>query len=118
MKNKIKNNKTTIIFLIALFALITYCGLQTFIINDDLPYSLFNRSSIRISNIIQILRNQVSDYLFINGRFVIHCVVQFVLIWGKTLFSFVNAFAIIASIIFMKKIVCLKYKLKREKISL
>jgi len=30
------------------FILITYCGLQTFVINDDLPYSLFNRSDVRV----------------------------------------------------------------------
>ena len=108
MKKIWKENKVTIIFMLMLFVLITYCGLQTFIINDDLPYSLFNRSNVRVTNIIQILRNQGSDYLFINGRFFVHCIVQFVLIWGKNLFSILNALSIIISIIYMKKIVTLK----------
>ena len=108
MKKIWKENRIIIIFLLMFFMLITYCGLQTFIINDDLPYSLFNRSNVRVTNIIQILRNQGSDYLYINGRFFIHCVVQFVLMWGKNLFSVLNALSIIISLIFMARIITMK----------
>ena len=72
-----KKNKLEIIFFLVITLLFIYCGLQTFVINDDLPYSLFYRGDVRITNIKQIIRNQASDYLTINGRFFIHCAVQF-----------------------------------------
>lgn len=104
----LNKNKFLILLLIAIVVLFTYCGLQTFVINDDLPYSLFYRGPERITNISQIIQNQLSDYLTINGRFFIHCVVQFVLMFGKNLFSIINALCIVTTLMFMKKIINLK----------
>lgn len=115
MKELLKKHKTTILILLIFIVLITYCGLQTFVINDDLPYSLFHRSNVRVTNIMQIIRNQASDYLNINGRFFIHCIVQFVLMFGKNLFAPLNALCIVTTIIFMKKIIDLKLKNKKIK---
>lgn len=106
----IKKNKYEIILYIIIIGLFTYCGLRTFVINDDLPYSLFYRGDSRISSIGQIIQNQMSDYLTINGRFFIHCVVQFVLMFEKNLFSILNAICIVVTIFFMKKIIILKSK--------
>ena len=114
MKKYIISKKYTIIFLSILFMLITWCGLQTFVINDDLPYSLFYRGSERISSLKQIYLNQRSDYLTINGRFFVHCVVQFVLMFEKKLFSIINAICIVLTIIFSKKIV--DFNIKESKI--
>ena len=102
--NYIKNNKYIIIFFSLVFILFTYCSLQCFPASDDLPYSLFYRSPDRISTIGQIIRNQVSDYLTINGRIIVHSVVQFMLMFNRNLFSVVNALCIITSFIFMYKI--------------
>ena len=106
----LKKNKFLILILIAIVVMFTYCGLQTFVINDDLPYSLFYRGPVRITRISQIIRNQLSDYLAINGRFFVHCVVQFVLIYGKKLFSVVNGICIVTTLLFMKEIIKLKTK--------
>jgi len=103
--NFVKENKLSILFLMIIFILLTYCSLQCFPINDDLPYSLFYRGTERITTIKEIILNQMSDYLTINGRFFVHCVVQFMLIFNRNLFSFVNALCIIVTIVFMKKIV-------------
>lgn len=110
MINFLKKNKYLILLLVAIVVLFTYCGLQTFVINDDLPYSLFYRGPERITNISQIIQNQMSDYLTINGRFFIHCVVQFVLMFGKNLFSVINAICIVTTLMFMKEIINLKTK--------
>lgn len=101
----IKIHKFEIIIFVVFFSLLSWCALNTFVINDDLPYSLFNRTNERITNIFQILRNQYSDYLFINGRFIIHSIVQFVLMFDKNLFAFLNAGFIILTIIYAKKII-------------
>jgi len=106
----IKKNKYEIIFYMIVVGLFTYCGLRTFVMNDDLPYSLFYRGESRITSISQIIQNQMSDYLTINGRFFIHCAVQFVLMFGKNLFAIINAICIAVTIFFMKKIFILKSK--------
>ena len=104
MKKWLCDNKFSILFLTIVFVMLTYCSLQAFPINDDLPYSLFYRGTSRVTNIKQIIMNQRSDYLTINGRFFIHCVVQFMLMFNRNLFSFINSLCIIITFVFMEKI--------------
>lgn len=110
MKDLIKKNKFTIVFLIIVFILFMYCALQGFTINDDLPYSFFYRGNERVTTIKQIILNQMSDYLTINGRFFVHCVVQFVLMFNRNLFSILNSICLIITFIFTKKSVDLVLK--------
>lgn len=102
--NFLKKNKFVILLLIIITVLLTYCSLQCFPGSDDLPYSLFYRGSERVTNIKQIYYNQRSDYLTINGRFFVHCMVQFMLMFNRNLFSLINALCIVTTIIFMNKI--------------
>jgi len=108
MKNYLKKkniNIFSVIVLIIFIIVMIYCGLNTFIINDDLPYSFFMRGNDRITNVFEIIRNQISDYLTINGRVIIHSVVQFLLIFGKTLYSVLTPIIIVITFIIMKKII-------------
>ncbi len=101
IKDVISNNKWLILIFIVMFCVFLCCGLNTFPSNDDLPYSFFYRGPERVQNIIQVLKNQVADYREINGRFLVHCVVQFVLIFDRVLFSILNAAIIVGTIYLM-----------------
>ena len=92
MKKFLRENKFIVLIFTMLFGVLIYSALQTLITSDDLPYSLFYRGEYRITHLSQIIANQESDYLTINGRFLVHCVVQFMLMFGKNLFAVVNLF--------------------------
>ena len=91
MKKFLRENKFIVLIFTMLFGVLIYSALQTLITSDYLPYSLFYRGEYRITHLSQIIANQESDYLTINGRFLVHCVVQFMLMFGKNLFAVVNA---------------------------
>lgn len=95
MLDKIKKNKWNLILLFLVFLILCYCHLNTFIINDDLPYSLFLRENVRITNIQQIITNQIFDYFHINARVFLHGIVQFLLIFDKKLWSILNPLVIV-----------------------
>jgi len=105
VKNWITNNKWCILFLTGLFFALFYCATQTFIINDDLPYSMYYRGSERITNIKEIIFNQIQDYQNISPRIFVHSVVQFLLIFNKDLWSILNPMMIILTIILLAYIV-------------
>lgn len=110
MKKFLRENKFIVLIFTMLFGVLIYSALQTLITSDDLPYSLFYRGEYRITHLSQIIANQESDYLTINGRFLVHCVVQFMLMFGKNLFAVVNAICIITTLIFVNLIVKLYTK--------
>jgi hypothetical protein len=110
MKKFLRENKFIVLIFTILFGVLIYSALQTLITSDDLPYSLFYRGEYRITHLSQIIANQESDYLTINGRFLVHCVVQFMLMFGKNLFAVVNAICIITTLIFVNLIVKLYTK--------
>ena len=105
IKKYILNNKLYLIILLLVFLSLFYCSLSTFIINDDLPYSFFYRTDVRVTNIIQVFKNQVADYFNISSRVFVHMIVQFLLIFGKNLWSVLNPIAIIISMILIGKII-------------
>lgn len=114
MKRKIlkamKENKWIILFLVLILGMFIYTSLQTFLINDDLPYSFFYRSEERVTTLGQVVKNQISDYYTINGRVIVHMVVQTLLIFGKSLWSILNPIVIVFTIYFMYKIATLFIK--------
>lgn len=105
MVDKIKENKWSIVFLILLFVILVFCHFQTFIINDDLPYSLYFRANNRVTDIIGIIKNQVFDYSHISPRIFIHFIVQFLLMFEKNLWSFLNPLVIISIVVLMSYII-------------
>ena len=113
MKEWIKRNKWIILFLSLVFGILVYCHFQTFIMNDDLPYSLFFRGPNRITNIKEVIVNQLFDYSHISARIFIHIIVQALLIFDKNLWSILNPLVIITIISLMSFIV---YELTNKKI--
>ena len=105
MLAKIKENKVSVIFLVLFFMVLVFCHLNTFILNDDLPYSLYFRENNRITNITGVIANQLFDYVAISPRIFIHMIVQTLLIFNKTLWSFLNPLVIITIIILMAYII-------------
>jgi len=93
-----------------MFIALVYCSLNTFISNDDLPYSFYDRTSVRVTNIIQIIKTQIHDYSYINSRVFIHSIVQFLLIFGKNLWSILNPIVIILNFYIINKIIKLYVK--------
>ena len=87
---KLKKHKTLLIVLTIFVLALIYCHFNTFLANDDLPYMYLYRGTRRITNPIQALKNQVADYFHINGRFVVHTIVQTLLIFDKNLWSVLN----------------------------
>lgn len=104
LKN-IRKNKLIVGFLLILFLILVFCHFQTMILNDDLPYSLYFRANNRITNVLEIIKNQVFDYSHINPRIFIHSIVQFLLIFDKNLWSVVNPLIIIGIIVLMSYLI-------------
>jgi hypothetical protein len=101
---KIKNNKWPILILLVFYIALVFCHLQTFVINDDLPYSLYFRVDNRITDLKGVVINQIFDYSHISPRVFIHFIVQSLLIFNKTLWSFVNPLIIVGIVILMSYI--------------
>lgn len=78
-----------ILVLIIFLVIIIYCGLNTMTFSDDLRYSFPGKT--RITSVKQVISSQIYDYKTINGRFLVHLVLQFVLIYGRNLFAVINA---------------------------
>ena len=106
----LKKYKFEILFFILVIALFTYCGLNSFISGDDLHYSFYLGMERRVRNLSEVITTQKSEYLTVNGRFFVHCAVQAILIFGKSLFTILNSFFIVITIYFANKIVELKSK--------
>ena len=83
IKLYLKKNYLLCITVLLFFVALVYCSINTYVMNDDLGYSFFYRTSTRVTNILQIIKNQVSDYFIVNSRVFIHAIVQFLLIFGK-----------------------------------
>ena len=113
MIEKVKKHKWSIAFLALLYIILVYCHFQTFIINDDLPYSLYFRVDNRVTNIIGIIKNQVFDYSHISPRVFIHFIVQFLLIFEKNLWSILNPLVIVGIITLMSYIL---YEVTKKKV--
>lgn len=110
MRKWLNNNKYTIIISLLFILGLFYCSLNTFIVNDDLGYSFFYRSNIRITNIIQIIKNQISDYSSLSPRVFIHSIVQLLLIYGKNVWALLNPIVILVNGFIINKIVSLYHK--------
>ena len=115
MLKKVKENKFLFLFIIVLYVILVYCHMNSFIISDDLVYSLFKKTGPRITNIFEIIENQIYDYSNVNSRVIIHFFVQLLLIHGKTIWNFLNPVIIIIGILYMSKIIQLQV---RKRISL
>ena len=110
MTSKIKKNIFIITIITITLVSLIYCSKNTFIINDDLPYSFFHRTDIRITNIKQVIGNQISDYKNISPRVFIHFIAQYLLIYGKKLWSIINPVIIILTALIMTKIIKISSK--------
>lgn len=110
MLKKVKENKFLFFFITVLYIILVYCHMNSFIISDDLTYSLFKRAGPRITNIFEIIENQIYDYSNVNSRVIIHFFVQLLLIHGKTIWNFLNPVVIIIGILYMSKIIQLQVK--------
>lgn len=106
--SKQKKYLPLILIYFLIFIVLVYTHKNTFLANDDLPYMYFLRGPVRINSIIQVLRNQLSDYLYINGRIFVHTILQLTLIFDKNLWMVINPLMIIISIIIIVKIAKIK----------
>lgn len=116
--NYVKKNKDILIIIAIMFFLLVFCCFNSFIINDDLPYSFFHRTSQRVTNIKQVIGNQIADYKNINSRVFVHSIVQIMLIQGKSIWNFLNPLAIVLSLILVVKISQLYTNKNDKKIAL
>ena len=110
LKKELKENKSIYIVGLIIFVCLVYTHFNTFVANDDLPYSFFYRGNERITSLGQVFANQLADYKNLNGRFFVHCVLQIVLIFGKNLWSIINPLMIVTSLILLVKIIRIKLK--------
>lgn len=110
IKNTVIKNKFLYFILFLFFITMLYAGLNTLIINDDLGYSFLYRTPKRITNIIEVLKMQISDYRIVSSRVFIHTIVQTLLIFGKNVWSFLNPLVVILNFYYINKIVKLYVK--------
>lgn len=110
IKKEVRENKSIYIVAFFSFLILAYTHFNTFVANDDLPYSFLYRGSDRITSLGQVLANQLADYKNLNARFFVHCILQSVLIFGKSLWSILNPLMIVISMVMLLKIIKLKTK--------
>lgn len=115
---KIIKNKYLYLTIIIIFIVLLYTHFNTFLANDDLPYMFLYRTNVRIDSILDVIKNQCADYFNINGRIVVHSVLQAVLIFDKNLWSLLNPIMIILGLILLIKIVNLKIQNTNQVLSL
>ncbi|MBQ2873326.1 MAG: hypothetical protein IJE89_04945 [Bacilli bacterium] len=113
MKNKYFYLIITIIFMV-----LVYTHSKTFLANDDLPYMFLYRTDVRVDSLLDVIKNQCADYFNINGRVVVHSVLQTILMFDKTLWTVLNPIMIILGIVFLIKIVNLNNKKTNKILSL
>lgn len=101
----IKKNWLLIGISILFLGITFYSANNTSYASDDYPYSMFYRGGARITNIIQIIKNQVSDYLNISGRFITNGLGQFLLMFPRPIYSILNAFMLLVSALLSLKII-------------
>lgn len=106
----IKENKIACLVFLLLFIVLCYTSFNTFLGNDDLPYSFFKRLDQRVTNLFQVVWDNLRYYKSLNGRFLVHCVVMTLLIFGKNLWSILNPLVIVSIIFLMYKIVLMFIK--------
>lgn len=116
--NYIKKNKYVFIFILFLFIMLCYCHFNTFLANDDLPYSFFKRLNNRVSNIFQVVWDNLRYYKSTNGRFILHCIIMTLLMFGKTLWAIFNPLFIIIIIFVILKLVVKNNDNKNKAITL
>lgn len=115
MLEAIKKNKLLILILSSFFIILLYCSLNTMILNDDLGYSFLYRTDVRITNLVQVLKMQISDYKIVSSRVFVHSIVQALLIFGKNVWSILNPIIIILNFYLIDKIIGL-YKNNSNKL--
>ena len=115
MLEAIKKNKLLILILSSFFIILLYCSLNTMILNDDLGYSFLYRTDVRITNLVQVLKMQLSDYKIVSSRVFVHSIVQALLIFGKNVWSILNPIIIILNFYLIDKIIGL-YKNNSNKL--
>lgn len=108
IKQEFNQNKSIYIIGFIFLLVMIYTHFNTFLANDDLPYSFLYRGNNRIISLGQVLQNQLADYKNLNARFFVHSVLQIVLMFGKNLWSIINPLMITISLILLIKIVKLK----------
>lgn len=85
--------------LIVAAALFYYLNLLTPLYADDYSYSYTfaaGAEKYRITNLRELYLSQLNHYQVINGRAVVHTLVQLLLIWDRDVFNVVNTLAFLA----------------------
>ena len=113
-----KKNKYLYIVTIIIFIALFYTHLNTYLANDDLPYMYFHRTDVRVDSILDAIKNQYKDYFNINGRVIVHTILQTILIFDKNLWSVINPIMIISGILFIIKIIEINNKKTNKTLSL
>lgn len=114
----IRKNKYLYLTLTIIFIILLYTHFNTFLANDDLPYMFLYRTDVRVDSILDVIKNQYADYFNINGRIIVHSIVQSVLIFDKNLWSLLNPIMIILGLILLIKIANLNFKHANKELSL
>ena len=114
MIKTIKENKIVSVVIFICTISLMYCCFNTMIANDDLGYSFLYRTDVRITNLLQALKMQVSDYRIVSSRVFIHFIVQALLIYGKNIWSILNPIFIILNFYFINRIIKLYVKDKNN----
>ncbi|WP_314590274.1 DUF6056 family protein [Paenibacillus terrigena] len=102
MKNKINVYKlATLLAISIIYIYIFIINTLVPLWNDEHAYSFIFSTSERIENIRDILRSEYILYHEWTGRVIVHTIVQFFLLLGKSYFNVVNAFMFIMLMILM-----------------
>lgn len=109
-----KENKWIILISTIFLGVLIYCTLNTTLASDDYPYSLFYRGGARITELSQIVANQLSDYKNINGRIVTNGLGQFLLMFDRPVFAVLNSFVLLITFLLILKLISYYHKISNK----
>ena len=112
--NFLKEYKWLIGTSIILLGILIFTTMNTTLASDDYPYSLFYRGGARITHLSQIIVNQLSDYMKINGRIFTNGLGQLLLMFDRPVFALCNSVVILITLLLIIKLVDLYHPIQKK----
>lgn len=102
MNRKINVNRSFIVSILFVFALMVILNMNTVFVADDFN-NMFTMDNEKITNIFQVFSNQVKRYYNTNGRILAHTIGEIILIFNKNIINIVDSAGFCALMYLMYK---------------
>lgn len=90
MNRKININRSFIVSMLFVFAVMIILNMNTVFVADDFN-NMFTIDSEKISNVFQVFSNQAKRYYITNGRILAHAIGEIILIFNKNIINVIDS---------------------------